>query len=339
MLGGDLLMNILEARALRKQFQLSASPFATAKTITAVDSVSLSLGKGETLGLAGESGCGKSTVARLMMGLMQPTSGELFFNGARLSGIHRNAESNFRRAVQMVFQDPFSSLNPRMRIGEIIAEPMIIHRLAPKNDIKKQVLDLMDRVGLPSGQYDRYPHEFSGGQRQRIGIARALAVKPRVIIADEPLSALDISIQAQIINLLIELQKSFGLSYLIISHDLAVIRHLSSRVAIMYLGRIVEQGSTDDLFTSPLHPYTRALLSAIPDLSTSAVKASVAVRGDIPSAVSPPSGCHFHPRCPFSKQICSEQSPQLEEKTPGHLAACHFSRELFMELPGKTVDK
>lgn len=322
-------MNVLEARKLSKQFHLSASPFSPARTITAVDGVSLTLAQGEILGLAGESGCGKSTVARLMMGLLQPTSGELFFNGKPLSGITRKAETDFRRVVQMVFQDPYSSLNPRMRIGEIIAEPIIIHRLAPKREIREIVLGLMNRVGLPPGQYDRYPHEFSGGQRQRIGIARALAVKPQVIIADEPLSALDISIQAQIINLFIDLQKSYGLSYIIISHDLAVIRHLSTRVAIMYLGRIVEQAATENLFSCALHPYTRALLAAIPDLSTLKAK-SVPIQGDIPSPLAPPSGCHFHPRCPYRKEICFEISPPLEEKKEGHLAACHFSRELFM---------
>jgi len=330
MLEGDFLMNVLETRGLSKQFHLAASPFAAAKTITAVDGVSLTLGQGETLGLAGESGCGKSTVARLMMGLLQPSSGELFFNGKNLYGISGKTGTDFRKAVQMVFQDPYSSLNPRMKIGEIIAEPMIIHRVAPKREIREIVLDLMNRVGLPAGQYDRYPHEFSGGQRQRIGIARALAVKPRVIIADEPLSALDISIQAQIINLFIDLQKSYGLSYIIISHDLAVIRHLSTRVAIMYLGRIVEQGSTDDLFTCPLHPYTRALLAAIPDLANSTARTAAAIQGDLPSPLSPPSGCYFHPRCPYRQKICFELSPSLEEKKEGHLAACHFSNELFL---------
>ena len=323
-------MSVIEARGLCKQFHLSASPFAAARTITAVDGVSLTLDQGETLGLAGESGCGKSTVARLMMGLLQPTAGELFFNGKPLSGITRKAETDFRKVVQMVFQDPYSSLNPRMRIGEIIAEPIIIHHLAPKKEIREIVLELMNRVGLPAGQYDRYPHEFSGGQRQRIGIARALAVRPRVIIADEPLSALDISIQAQIINLFINLQKSYGLSYIIISHDLAVIRHLSTRVAIMYLGRIVEQGTTEDLFTCPLHPYTRALLAAIPDLSNSRPKTDAAIQGDIPSPLSIPSGCHFHPRCPYRREICLELSPPLEDKKEGHLAACHFSKDLFM---------
>jgi peptide/nickel transport system ATP-binding protein len=330
MLDGELLMSILEAKNLSKQFQLSASAFSAARTITAVDSVSITLQQGETLGLAGESGCGKSTVARLMMGLLPPTSGELFFNGNSLSGISRKAETDFRKAVQMVFQDPYSSLNPRMRIGEIIAEPIIIHRLADRKDIREIVLGIMNRVGLQSGHYVRYPHEFSGGQRQRIGIARALAVNPGVIIADEPLSALDISIQAQIINLFIDLQKSLGLSYLIISHDLAVIRHLSTRVVIMYLGRIVEQGETEDLFTSPLHPYTEALIAAIPGLGNSREKAAAALQGDMPSPISPPSGCHFHPRCPYRREICSVHSPPLEEKKTGHLAACHFSRELFM---------
>jgi peptide/nickel transport system ATP-binding protein len=329
MLEGKLLMSILEAINLSKQFKLSASAFSAARTITAVDSVSLKIEQGETLGLAGESGCGKSTVARMMMGLLPPTSGELLFNGKRFSENCHKEETDFRKAVQMVFQDPYSSLNPRMRVGEIIAEPLIIHRLAHKKDIREIVLGIMNRVGLQPGHYDRYPHEFSGGQRQRIGIARALAVDPRVIIADEPLSALDISIQAQIINLFIDLQKSLGLSYLLISHDLAVIRHLSNKVAIMYLGRIVEQGETEALFTAPLHPYTEALIAAIPGLGNETGKTAPALQGDIP--VSTPSGCHFHPRCPYREEICSVHSPPLEEKKTGHQAACHFSKEIFMD--------
>jgi len=318
---------LLEADKLTKQFKLSAAPFGEKKVITALDGVSITLRQGETLGLAGESGCGKSTVAKLLMGLEQPTSGEVIFLGRKLSELDRKGQNLFRRSVQMVFQDPYSSLNPRMRVGAIIGEPLIIHRISSESDHKTVVLDLMQRVGLPPELYDRYPHEFSGGQRQRIGVARALALTPEVIIADEPLSALDISIQAQIINLLIDLQKSLGLSYLLISHDLAVIRHLSTRVAIMYLGRIVEQAYTAELFATPLHPYTRALLAAIPGFGTPA-RAVTLLEGDIPSPISLPTGCPFHPRCPYRKEICTRQQPELEEKAGGHSAACHFSNEL-----------
>jgi oligopeptide/dipeptide ABC transporter ATP-binding protein len=228
----------------------------------------------------------------------------------------------------MVFQDPYSSLNPRMRIGEIIAEPLRIHGLAGKTDLRERVAGIMQQVGIRPEMYDRYPHEFSGGQRQRIGIARAVALQPQVIIADEPLSALDISIQAQIINLLLDLQQNLGLSYVIISHDLAVIRHLSSRVVIMYLGRIVEQGRTSEVFGEPQHPYTRALLAAIPDIATATGRQMPPLSGDIPSPAAPPSGCHFHTRCPYCKEICLTAAPPLEEKRPAHLAACHFSHEL-----------
>ena len=318
---------LLEARNLKKQFDLPAPPFGRSNVITALDGVSITLQQGETLGLAGESGCGKSTVARLLMGLEEPTSGEILFRGREIARFNKAEKFSFRRAIQMVFQDPYSSLNPRMRVGEIIGEPLLIHRITSGSDHRERVLALMNQVGLPPEQYDRYPHEFSGGQRQRIGVARALALTPELIIADEPLSALDISIQAQIINLLIDLQKTFRLSYLLISHDLAVIRHLSSKVAVMYLGRIVEQAGTEDIFRTPLHPYTKALLAAIPGFGTP-TGSSRLLEGDIPSPIAPPSGCPFHPRCPYKKDICTVAAPVLEEKAAGHVAACHFSSEL-----------
>lgn len=317
---------LLEARNLKKQFDLPAHPFGKTEIIKAVDGITISVRQGETLGLAGESGCGKSTVAKLLLGLEQPTSGEILFRGKNIAAFKKDEKLSFRRAIQMVFQDPYSSLNPRMRVGEIIGEPLLIHRRASRSNIKENVLALMNKVGLPPEQYNRYPHEFSGGQRQRIGVARALALTPEIIIADEPLSALDISIQAQIINLLLHLQKTLGLSYLLISHDLAVIRHLSTKVAVMYLGRIVEQAVTGNLFDTPRHPYTMALLAAIPGFGSPAGKTPL-LEGDIPSPAAPPSGCPFHPRCPFRKEICLTSTPELAEKAAGHFSACHFSRE------------
>ncbi len=320
---------LLEAVGLTKLFPVRRGLLGEQRFLRAVDGVDLRLEEGETLGLAGESGCGKSTVAKLLMNLLPPSEGAVSFRGGRLDSLGKSELFAFRRQVQMIFQDPQASLNPRMRVGDIIGEPLKIHRLSAPGEYHDRVLELMRRVGLHEGHIHRYPHEFSGGQRQRIGIARALAVQPKILIADEPVSALDISIQAQIINLLQELRRDFGLSMVFIAHDLSVVRHLSSSIAIMYLGRIVERGSRDAVFHRFLHPYTEALISAIPKLSPMEKGARIILRGDLPSPLSPPSGCPFHPRCIHAEAICSRELPTLEEKEPGQWAACHLSLKLF----------
>jgi peptide/nickel transport system ATP-binding protein len=321
---------LLEARNIQKSFSVKPDPFSGARSLRAVDNVSFRLNQGETLGLAGESGSGKSTLGKLLLRLLAPDKGEILFQGKKLDSFSAKELLSFRKDAQMIFQDPYSSLNPRMRVGDIIGEPLKIHGKSYARGYREQVATLMNRVGLSEEQFWRYPHEFSGGQRQRIGIARALSVSPRLIIADEPVSALDVSIQAQIINLLQELKTEYDLSFIVIAHDLSVLHHMSDRIAVMYLGSIVEIGTTEQVFSRYLHPYTEALLSAVPHLEKQSRQKRVILKGDIPSPLDPPSGCHFHPRCPHARhEICSQAPPPLEEKRPGHFAACHFSLNRF----------
>jgi oligopeptide transport system ATP-binding protein len=295
--------------------------------IRAVDGVSFSIGPGEALGLVGESGCGKSTTGRAILQLTKPTSGAVYFEGRNLAGLPERALRGFRRDAQIIFQDPYSALDPRMTIGHTIAEPLRIHRVVPPGEIRNRVQELLRTVGLNAAFVNRYPHEFSGGQQQRIGIARALAVNPRFIVCDEPISALDVSIQAQIINLLVDLQRDKQIAYLFIAHDLRVVRLISVRVAVMYLGKIVELAESDELYDHPAHPYTQALLSAVPTTNPDFEdrRAYVPLGGEVPSPINPPSGCRFRTRCPLAQAICAEAIPALREIRPGHLAACHFA--------------
>jgi oligopeptide/dipeptide ABC transporter ATP-binding protein len=304
----------------------------TVGQVHAVDDVSFSIPRGKTVGLVGETGSGKSTLARCIAGLIPITSGRVTFEGRQISGLSRRAIRPFRREIQMIFQDPYGSLNPRRRVGAIIGDPFAIHKTATGADRKRQVQELMERVGLNPEHYNRFPSEFSGGQRQRIGVARALALRPKLIICDEPVSALDVSIQAQVLNLLSDLQQDFGLSYLFIAHDLEVVRHVSDSVAVMYLGRIVERGPKDLVYHSARHPYTTALLSAAPaaDPDAAASRQRIILTGEVPSPIDPPSGCRFHPRCPKAQPLCSETEPQLEVKAGDaatHVTACHFPVE------------
>ena len=319
-------MALLEIRDLRTYFPIR-SPLLSRHLgdVRAVDGVTLDVEDGETLGLVGESGCGKSTLGRSILRLIEPTSGSIAFEGRNILALGYAEMRDMRRRMQIIFQDPYASLNPRMRVGEIIGEGLRIHQLASGPERHDVVMRILERVGLREDHYDRYPHEFSGGQRQRIGIARALVFQPRMIIADEPVSALDVSIQAQILNLLDELQSEFKLTYIFISHDLRVVEHVSHRVAIMYLGKIVEVGGSEAIYADARHPYTKALLSAVPmpDPHAKNKRDRVLLQGDVPSPANPPAGCSFHPRCPFAEKICAEAEPPLEEDRDGRLIACH----------------
>jgi oligopeptide/dipeptide ABC transporter ATP-binding protein len=313
----------LEVRDLAKHFVAKRTAFGgTLSVVKAVDGVSFALERGETLALVGESGCGKSTVGRLVMRLLEPTGGQVLLGGTDVTSLGEREIRPYRRDVQLIFQDPFSSLNPRMTVAQILAEPLMLHGIVPANRRRDRVAELLDAVGLRPEQAVRFPHEFSGGQRQRIVIARALAVEPKVIICDEPVSALDVSIRAQILNLLRDLQARLGLAYIFISHDLSVVKHIADRIAVMYLGRIVEIGTADAVFDDPRHPYTRALLSAIPVASPAARREPHLLEGDLPSPLHPPPGCHFHTRCPYAQPICRTERPLLEGGD--HPAACHF---------------
>jgi oligopeptide/dipeptide ABC transporter ATP-binding protein len=314
---------LLEIRHLKKYFPVRGGLFGPRQFVRAVDGVNVAVYPGETLGVVGESGCGKSTLGRLILRLLEPTSGEVLFDGENLQTLSPGALRQKRREMQIIFQDPYGSLNPRMRVGKIVGEGLEIHNLARGAAKKRRVIELLDRVGLRADTYDRYPHEFSGGQRQRIGIARALAVQPRLIVADEPVSALDVSIQAQIVNLLQDLQGEMRLAYVFIAHDLRVVEHISHRVAIMYLGKIVELADSEEIYRNPRHPYTRALLSAIPVPDPKARRQRMLLPGDVPSPIHPPAGCPFHPRCLYVEERCRSMEPKLTVGHNQHAVACH----------------
>ncbi|MEU2611631.1 dipeptide ABC transporter ATP-binding protein [Micromonospora sp. NPDC007271] len=323
--------NIIEVRDLVKHYPVTRGVVfkKTVGHVKAVDGVSFDLKAGETLGVVGESGCGKSTLARVLMNLERPTAGQVLYKGQDISKISGGALRRLRRQIQLVMQDPYTSLNPRMTVGDLIGEPFEIHpEVAPKGSRRSKVKELLDLVGLNPEHINRYPHQFSGGQRQRIGIARALALRPEIIVCDEPVSALDVSIQAQVMNLLEKLQAEFGLSYVFIAHDLSVVRHLSDRVAVMYLGKIVEIGTEDEIYERPTHPYTQALLSAVPvpDPTVRESKAIIRLTGDVPSPISPPSGCRFRTRCWKAQDVCAQEVPLLQiRQGTDHASACHFA--------------
>ena len=316
---------LLEVRNLTKHYPVRKSAFwRSSGQVHAVDDITFSIADGETLGLVGESGCGKSTASKTILRLVEPTAGSIRWRGTRIDRLSSRQVRPYRRELQAVFQDPYATLNPRMRAGDIVAEPIRNFESATAGDIRERVAELFDKVGLRRDQMVKYPYEFSGGQRQRLGIARALAPRPRLIVCDEPVSALDVSVQAQVINLLMDLQEELGLAYLIVAHDLAVVEHISHRVAVMYLGKIVELSDKHSLFARPQHPYTEALLSAVPVADPTVQRDRMILHGDVPSPINPPSGCRFHTRCPYAFDRCSVDAPALREVLPGHFAACHL---------------
>jgi oligopeptide transport system ATP-binding protein len=314
---------LLTVSGLKKYFPVKKDSYLEKQRyLKAVDGIDFTIYEGETLGLVGESGCGKSTTGKMIVKLAQPTEGRVLFQGEDIFAMKKEKTRELRRKIQMIFQDPYSSLDPRMSAGRIIMEPLLVHE--QKEGAKERVLALMDDVGLLREYFDRYPHEFSGGQRQRIGVARALALNPSFVVCDEPVSALDVSIQAQIVNLMQDLQEKYKLTYLFISHDLRIVKHICDRIAVMYLGRIVELAPKDEIFDSPMHPYTQALLSAIPESDPEEKKEAQPIKGDVASPIDPPSGCHFHPRCPSCMDVCMKVGPRLTEYSPGHFVECHL---------------
>lgn len=320
---------LIEVRNLKKYFPVEAGFFMRkVADLKAVDDVSFTINKGESVGLVGESGCGKTTVGRSVLRLIEPTEGAIIFDGKNIVDLEKKELQTFRRKMQLIFQDPYSSLNPRLTVGDIITEPLLIHGLAEKKEINERITRLMLDVGLSPSHSRRYPHEFSGGQKQRISIARALSVVPSFVVADEPVAALDMSIRAQILNLMKDLQDKYDLTYLIISHDLTVIKHMCSRIMVMYLGSLVEVATREKLFKRPYHPYSFALISAVPIPDPLIKKKRIILTGDVPTPINPPSGCKFHPRCPYAKARCSKEIPALEEIEEGHFVACHFALEL-----------
>ena len=315
---------ILEVKNLKKYFPVESKVRVEPKSVKAVDDVSFDVYRNETLSIVGESGCGKSTTGRCLIGLNKPTSGEVIYNGKNIVGISDKEQRFLCKDLQMIFQDPYSSLNPRMTIGSILEEPLIIHKICKtKEERMQRVLDMLEKVGMRRDHYYRYPHEFSGGQRQRIGIARALILEPKLVVCDEPVSALDVSIQSQVLNLLAEVKKEMNITYVFISHNMSVVRYISDRVGVMYLGHLVELAGTEELYNNPLHPYTQALLSTVPEPDPHVKREQIMLKGDIPSPLNPPSGCIFHNRCPYNEPICQDQMPPLVEIKPGHFVACY----------------